>query len=73
MKDLSCKEVDAFNEVRIEQVCKIQNSEVVHAEYVAQMFFAIDDVWDPKNLQNEVFEDAPLGSLSNYRRKCLVS
>ena len=71
--NLASKGPHDFVEVKVEQVCKIQNSEAIYGEYLAQIFFALDDVWDPNVLQNDAYEETPLGSVANYRTKCLVS
>ena len=73
MMELAKKDPQDFNEIRVEQVCKVQNSEVVYGEYAAHVFFAIDDAWDPNVLQNDSSEETSLGSIANYRTKCLVS
>lgn len=73
----TCKNVenhdDNYAEVFIDQLRCITNSEVVFEEFAIQMYFNPDDLWDPTILNEETWESSPLGSLSNYRNKYLVS
>ena len=64
---------DNYAEVFIDQIRCISNSEVLYEEFAIQAFFNPDDLWDPKILNEEIGESSPLGSLSNYRNKYLVS
>ena len=62
-----------FAEVFIKQTRMITNSEVLFEEFAIQAFFSQDDLWDPRILNEEALESSPLGSISNYRNKYLVS
>ena len=62
-----------FNEIYVQQVRKIQNSEVVFVEMEVFMLFANEDLWDPTIMQSTDTSGTPLGSLANYRAKYIVS
>ena len=62
-----------FAEVFIEQIRQVTNSEVMFEEFAIQAFFNPDDLWDPRILNEEALETSPLGTVSNYRNKYMVS
>ena len=62
-----------FAEVFIEQIRTVTNSEVMFEEFAIQTFFNPDDLWDPRILNEEALETSPLGTVSNYRNKYMVS
>ena len=62
-----------FAEVFIKQTRMVTNSEVMFEEFAIQAFFSQDDLWDPRILNEEALESSPLGSISNYRNKYMVS
>ena len=62
-----------FAEVFIEQIRLVTNTEVVFEEFAIQAFFNPDDLWDPRILNEEALETSPLGTVSNYRNKYMVS
>ena len=64
---------DHFAEIFIKQIRHITNSEVMYEEFTIQAFFNPDGLWDPRIVNEETLENSPLGTISNYRNKYMVS
>lgn len=72
--NLAFEEFDEhFAEIFIKQLRLVTNSEVLYEEFAIQAYFNPEGLWDPKILNEEVLESSPLGTISNYRNKYLVS
>ena len=73
----TCKDIENhdndYAEVFVDQIRLITNSEVMYEEFAIQAYFNPDDLFDPKILNEETWENSPLGSISNYRNKYMVS
>ena len=71
------KSIHDFDENKVEtyadEVMRVENSEVVFAEYVVQVLFSNEKLGDQRIYCEAALEQAPFGTNANYRTKILVS
>ena len=71
------KSIHDFDENKVEtyadEVMRVENSEVVFAEYAVQVLFSNEKLGDQRIYCESALEQAPFGTNANYRTKILVS
>ena len=70
------KDADVFAngdiEVFADEVCRIQNTEVIFTDKFVQVFFSPEKLDDPTLFNETELEASELGSFANYRAKIQV-
>ena len=71
VKDIS---VFADNEIEIfiDEVTKITNSEVIFTDKLVRIYFPVAQLNDPSLFNEQLLEEAKLGSYAHYRNKIMV-
>lgn len=63
------KDDNEYTEIHIDQILQVKNSEVIHEDFAVTAYMAVDGLWDPTTLQEDILEECSLGSPANYRSK----
>ena len=53
----------------IDQILQVKNCETIYEDFAVTAFFAVEGLWDPSTMQEDLMEESPLGSVANYRSK----
>ena len=73
----SVKDVENFSkgaiEVFVDELTRIENKEVVFSDYMVQVFFDDEGLFDPCLFNEQALEEEILGSYASYRNKIMVS
>ena len=71
------KSIHDFDENKVEtyvdEVMRVENSEVMFVEYAVQVLFSNEKLGDQRIYCEAALEQAPFGTNANYRSKILVS
>lgn len=60
-------------EVYADEIERVENRETIYSDLLVQVYFSQNELGDPAIFNNEELECSPLGSLSYYREKIMVS
>ena len=73
----SVKDVENFSkgaiEVFVDELTRIENKEVVFSDYMVQVFFDDEGLFDPCLFNEQALKEEILGSYASYRNKIMVS